>query len=101
MGIGANASIFALLNTVLLRPLPVERPDELVAVDGLGAVSYPNYKDFRDRNTVLSALAAYRFRADELRCRAAATNASGVISRREIISRCSACTAARGRVFTT
>lgn len=61
LGIGANASIFSLLNVVMLRPLPVERPDELVAVDGLGSVSYPNYKDFRDRNTVLSALAAYRF----------------------------------------
>ncbi|MBA2340005.1 MAG: hypothetical protein H0V88_06395, partial [Pyrinomonadaceae bacterium] len=50
LGIGANASIFTLLNTVLLRPLPVERPDELFFVHGDGAFSYPNYRDFRDRS---------------------------------------------------
>ncbi len=61
LGIGANASIFTLLNTVVLRPLPVERPAELVMVEGTGSVSYPNYKDFRDRNDVLAGLAAYRY----------------------------------------
>src|ERR1041385_267567 len=67
LGIGANTAIFSLVNTVLLRSLPVERPNEIVAVamrgkdDSLSAFSYPNYKDFRDRNEVLSGLLVYRF----------------------------------------
>src|SRR5215207_5322531 len=67
LGIGANTAIFSLLNTVMLRSLPVERPGEVVAVnmrrkdDSLSALSYPNYRDFRDRNEVLSGLLVYRF----------------------------------------
>ena len=67
LGIGANTAIFSLVNTVLLRSLPVDRPGEVVAVavrgknDSMSAFSYPNYKDFRDRNEVLSGLLVYRF----------------------------------------
>ena len=67
LGIGANTAIFSLVNTVLLRSLPVDRPGEIVSVavrgkdDSLSAFSYPNYKDFRDRNEVLSGLLVYRF----------------------------------------
>lgn len=67
LGIGANTAIFSLANTALLRSLPVDRPEEIVAVavrgknDSLSAFSYPNYLDFRDRNDVLSGLLIYRF----------------------------------------
>jgi predicted permease len=67
LGIGANTSIFSLLDTVLLRPLPVHEPAQLVELYGtlhngadITIQSYPNYKDYRDRNTVLSGLCAYR-----------------------------------------
>ncbi len=67
LGIGANTAIFSLVNTVLLRSLPVDRPGEIVSVavrakdDSMSALSYPNYKDFRDRNDVLSGMLVYRF----------------------------------------
>jgi putative ABC transport system permease protein len=67
LGIGANTAIFSLVNTVLLRQLPVSNPGQIVAVsltgknDPILAFSYPNYKDFRDRNQVLSGLTVYRF----------------------------------------
>ncbi|MGH9833108.1 MAG: ABC transporter permease, partial [Blastocatellia bacterium] len=53
-----------LLDKVLIRPLPVEQPHELVTFvrDGSGApgiFSYPLYADLRDRNEVLSGLSAY------------------------------------------
>ncbi|MGA2134164.1 MAG: ABC transporter permease [Bryobacteraceae bacterium] len=67
LGIGANTAIFSIINAVLLRPLPVARASELVSVNetlagnSFPTLSYPNYRDVRDRNTVLSGLAAYRF----------------------------------------
>jgi macrolide transport system ATP-binding/permease protein len=67
LGTGANTAIFSLINTTLLRPLPIENPSELVALNNIEenhsfpSFSYPNYKDFRDRNDVFSGLIGYRF----------------------------------------
>jgi predicted permease len=64
LGIGANAAIFGVLNAALFQPLPVERPANLVMLNrnsGVPTHSYPDYRDFRDRNTVLAGLVAYRF----------------------------------------
>jgi predicted permease len=72
LGIGVNTAIFTLINTLFLNPLPVDRASELVAVytvdaknsspfGNLNQVSFPNYKDFRDTNTVFTGLAAYSF----------------------------------------
>jgi len=66
LGIGANTSIFSLVDTALLRPLAVKEPSQLRrALRHLhnGAdwslQSYPNYKDYRDRNSVFSGLFVY------------------------------------------
>jgi predicted permease len=67
LGIGANTAIFSLVNTALLRPLPIAQPERVVSVSNVSegrpfpAFSYPNYKDFRDRNDVFDGLIAYRF----------------------------------------
>ncbi|MFN2508260.1 MAG: ABC transporter permease [Chthoniobacterales bacterium] len=67
LGIGANSAIFSLVDTVLLRPLPVKNASELQQVYGTmrngseyTIQSYLNYKDYRDRNDVFSGLIAYR-----------------------------------------
>jgi putative ABC transport system permease protein len=56
LGIGANTVVFTVINTVFLNPLPVGNPSELVSV---GTSSYPNLKDFRERNQVFTLLAGH------------------------------------------
>ncbi|MBI4473101.1 MAG: ABC transporter permease [Acidobacteria bacterium] len=65
LGIGANTAIFSLVNAALIRPLPVESPEELMFVyhgtreTPYLTASYPDYVDLRNQNTVFSDLIAY------------------------------------------
>lgn len=66
LGIGVNSSVFSVVNAILLRPLPVERPGELVDIYGRAATSsshdthsYPNYLSYREQTRTLSGLAGY------------------------------------------
>jgi predicted permease len=62
LGIGANTAIFGLLDALVLRPLPVERPEELVRVElGERGLAWPNplWEAVRDRERVFAQLAAY------------------------------------------
>jgi hypothetical protein len=66
MGIGGNATIFSLADGLFFRDIPaISNPDRLVEVGrsfrtkSFGNMSYPNYVDYRDRNTVFDGLAAY------------------------------------------
>ena len=67
LGIGANTAVFSLVNTVLLRPLPIPHPERVFEITPLrkgadvGSFSYPFYRDYRDKNEVLEGMAAYRF----------------------------------------
>ncbi len=67
LGIGANAAIFTLVDQVLLRPLPVRDPDELVQVSFTGSrygnnwgdgseLSYPMFTEIRDNNQVFAGV---------------------------------------------
>ena len=60
LGVGANAAVFTLLNAILLRMLPVPNPGELVAlkVGKGGIISYPMYRDLRDRQQVFTGILA-------------------------------------------
>jgi putative ABC transport system permease protein len=71
LGIGANTTIFTLVNAVLLNPLPVKDVSTLVSVsttevrDGqtqvFGAMSRLNFQDVRDKNDVFSGMIAAGF----------------------------------------
>jgi predicted permease len=70
LGVGANATVFTLINTLFLNPLPVDQPAHLVAVNTLDTknttqfgnvmpLSYPNLIDLRGANHVFTGLAGY------------------------------------------
>lgn len=72
LGIGANTAIFTLVDQILLRLLPVDKPQELVMLrvdggrfggnsgDGLHTFTFPTYLALRDRNTVFTGLTGQR-----------------------------------------
>jgi predicted permease len=66
VGIGANSAMFSFADTLLLRPLPVLHPSQVVTVqsktakDRLGFLSYPDYVDYRNRTTTFDSLVACR-----------------------------------------
>jgi putative ABC transport system permease protein len=57
LGIGASVTLFAVVDGVLLRPMPYPRPDALVAFQG--SQSYPDMEDFRTEVRSFEALGAY------------------------------------------
>jgi predicted permease len=106
LGIGANTTVFSLINAFLLRPMAGQREGELVQCysrdtvrpDTYRPFSYPNYVDLRERNHVFSYLLAYEV--------AEVGVSDGDISRRVMATLVSAnyfstfgITMARGRAF--
>lgn len=66
LGIGANTTIFSVVNAVLLKPLPYADADRLVFVWGknlqrnrpINQVSYPDFAYWKENNTVFERIAA-------------------------------------------
>ena len=66
LGVGANAAIFSVVNTVMLRPLPFANPDGLIRIWESEvergrpefAVSHPNFLDFRAQATSVQSMGA-------------------------------------------
>ena len=68
LGIGANTAIFSLVNAIILRDSPIERPEEVVnlylhqAAFAYSTFSYPDFEDVRDGTTeVFSDIAGSQF----------------------------------------
>ncbi len=67
LGIGANATIFTVVDRVLLTPLPYHAPDDLVMIweknvpgnFAHNVVNPQNYLDWKDRSTSFSDMAAF------------------------------------------
>src|SRR5215470_19057834 len=66
LGIGGNAAIFSVVNSVLLRPLPFKDPDRLMWIRETKLPQFPefsvspgNFLDWKKQNTVFERLVAF------------------------------------------
>src|SRR5580700_2659242 len=65
LGIGADTAIFNIFNAFLLRPMPVDQPDSLVAMYATSpavqaeGMSYPELLDLRKQDTGLSEILGF------------------------------------------
>ncbi len=67
LGIGVNTTIFSMVNAILLKPLPVDSPEELVDIYSrpsnmtaeFGTTSWLDYQEYREQSETLSDIAAY------------------------------------------
>jgi predicted permease len=70
LGIGANATVFTVIHSLILNPFPVQQPEALVALattksksaskaNTTQPTSYANLKDYKERNEVFQTVAAY------------------------------------------
>ena len=67
LGIGGNTAMFSLVNSVLIRDLPVRAPEELVEVytsesDGYpyATSSYLDYRDLREESDIFQSVVGSR-----------------------------------------
>jgi predicted permease len=95
LGIGANSAIFSLFNQILLRPLPVHAPEELVNLSAPGpkpgsqscgpaggcadVFSYPMFLDLEKGQTVFAGIAAHNVFGATLSYRGQAEDDSGML----------------------
>jgi predicted permease len=86
LGLGASTTIFTLLNAILIRLLPgIAAPERLVMLgrthqgQGFDPSSYPNYRDYRDQNSVFSGVCAFDHTAFSLSSAGVTERAQGAV----------------------
>lgn len=94
LGVGANVAIFSLFDQILLRPLPVAAPEQLVNLSDPGedpdaivfpsmsggqdsVFSYPMFRDLERSQQTFAGIAAHRFFTASLSAGESARQASG------------------------
>jgi predicted permease len=83
LGIGANTSLFSVVNGVVLNRLPYPQPERLVTLSEskpnfeYGSISYPNFRDWQKNNRTFSSMAIYRSYAFSLTGSGEAEQVSG------------------------
>ena len=67
LGTGVNTTVFSLINGILLRPMPVAHPEQIIVLatrqegsPGFQSFSYPDYQDIRSQTDAFSDILAYR-----------------------------------------
>jgi putative ABC transport system permease protein len=105
LGIGANATVFSLVNAILFKSLPFDQNDRILYLSSADlrtgrtgdAISYADYTDLRDQTKSFTALAAYnrclgnfsddRAFPESYRCVQFTANAFSVIGQKPILGR--------------
>jgi len=87
LGIGANTAIFSLIDTVMLRFLPVQKPEELVQImrrgplsvgEGSPSFTNPLWEQVRDRQDVFSGVFSWGEEKFDLAQGGEVQNANGI-----------------------
>ena len=95
LGIGATAAIFSLFNQMLLQPLPVQAPEQLVNLEAPGpkpgsqscnqagdcvhVFSYPMFRDLEKAQSVFTSMAAHRIFGANLAHKGQTLSGSGML----------------------
>jgi predicted permease len=95
LGIGANAAIFSLFQQILMRPLPVRAPDELVNLGNPGpkpgsqtcnqagscdvVFSYAMYRDLEKEQDAFAGIAAHRLFSANVAYQGQTLNGEGML----------------------
>jgi hypothetical protein len=72
VGIGANAAVFSIVDSILLKPLPYPDQERLMMVRDVGdrdtrtPMSYPEFLGWKDQNQIFESVGAYSFGSVDL-----------------------------------